>query len=92
VVTADSTNAIVRFVPSISSSAIITDDLIQDSMGARSRSFQLWASKLMAGKPDVLAPGPLEDHPELSAKMKWRKLNGQSRPPRSSKGLNSATG
>jgi hypothetical protein len=46
----------------------------------------------MAGKADVLAPGPLEDHPELSAKMKWRKLNGQSRPPRSSKGLNSATG
>jgi hypothetical protein len=40
-VTADTTNAIVRFVPSVSSSAIITDDLIQDSMGARSRNFQL---------------------------------------------------
>lgn len=59
---ADTANAIVRYVQSMSSLPITTDDVIQVSKGARSMNFQLWASKLMGRKADMLPSGPLEDH------------------------------
>ncbi|MCA3774087.1 MAG: hypothetical protein IN818_03615, partial [Cutibacterium sp.] len=45
--TADTANAILRYVERLSSTPITTDDLIQVSKGARSMRFQLWAAKLV---------------------------------------------
>lgn len=63
--TADTANAILRYVQSMSSTPITTDDLIQVSKGARSMRFQPWAAKLIARKADRLPSGPLEDHPSF---------------------------
>jgi hypothetical protein len=60
--TADTANAILRYVQGMSSTPISTDDLIHVSKGARSMRFQPWAAKLMARKADMLPSGPLEDH------------------------------
>jgi hypothetical protein len=59
---ADTANAILRYVETLSSTPIITDDILQVSKGMRCIDFQRWAEKLMARKADVLPSGPLEDH------------------------------
>lgn len=61
--TADTANAILRYVETLSSTPITTDDLVNNSKTARSMNFPLWAAKLVARKADRLPAGPLEEHP-----------------------------
>lgn len=61
--TADTANAILRYVETLSSTPITTDDLVNNSKAARSMNFPLWTAKLVARKADRLPAGPLEDHP-----------------------------
>jgi hypothetical protein len=60
---ADTANAILRFVQTLSSTPITQEDILSVSNGLKQLIFQVWAEKLIARKADCLPTGPLDDHP-----------------------------
>lgn len=62
---ADTANAILRYVETLSSTPITTDDILQAAKAMRSIDFQRWAERLMVRKADTLPVGPLDDHADF---------------------------
>jgi hypothetical protein len=60
---ADTANAILRYVQTLSSTPITQEDVLSISRGLKQLFFHEWAEKLIARKADYLPAGPLDEHP-----------------------------
>lgn len=64
---ADTANAILRYVQTLSSTPITQDDVLSISKGIDQLIFHVWAQRLIARKADRLPAAPLDDHPAFLA-------------------------